>query len=174
VSAKAFAVFMGVIAVVGLLVFGLVSKGEARLSVGDEVPTDSLPVLGQEGQTGSLADHQGKWVLVNVWASWCGPCREEAPEIERFYRRHRGDDFEVLGIDTQETGEGGLGFVDEYDLTYPQLHDGDGKYAKEGLKTTGVPESFLVNPDGELALQLPGQVTESFLNQQVAPMIEGA
>jgi cytochrome c biogenesis protein CcmG/thiol:disulfide interchange protein DsbE len=172
VSARTFAVFIGVIAVIGLLAFGLVSKGEARLAVGDEVPATTLPVLGSEA-TGSLADHAGKWVLVNVWASWCGPCKDEAPALEAFYRRHRGDDFEVLGIDTQETGEGGLGFVDEFGLTYPQLHDGDGAYAKDGLKTTGVPESFLVDPEGKLALQLPGAVSAEWLDQQVAPMIEG-
>ncbi|MFI5026679.1 MAG: TlpA family protein disulfide reductase [Solirubrobacterales bacterium] len=171
-SARTFAVFIGVIAVIGLLAFGLVSKGEARLAVGDEVPATTLPVLGSEA-TGSLADHAGKWVLVNVWASWCGPCKDEAPALEAFYRKHRGDDFEVLGIDTQETGEGGLGFVDEFNLTYPQLHDGDGAYAKDGLKTTGVPESFLVDPEGKLALQLPGAVSAEWLNQQVAPMIEG-
>ena len=171
-SARSFGVFMVVLAVIGLLVFGLASKGEARLTVGDTVPTSTLPVLGSESQTGSLADHQGKWVLVNVWASWCVPCRDEAPQLEDFYRRHRGDNFEILGIDTQETGEGGLGFVKEFELTYPQLHDGDGAYAKEGLKTTGVPENFLVDPQGNLAAQIPGQVTDAWLNQVVAPMIE--
>jgi thiol-disulfide isomerase/thioredoxin len=174
VSARTFAVFMGVLAIVGLLTFGLVTKGEARLQVGDAVPTTSLPVLGSGSQTGSLADHKGKWVLVNVWASWCGPCRDEAPEIEAFYKRHQSENFEVLGIDTQETGEGGLNFVDEFGLTYPQLHDGDGHYAKEGLKTTGVPESFLVDPDGNLAGYIPGQVTEEWLNGEVAPKIEGS
>jgi cytochrome c biogenesis protein CcmG/thiol:disulfide interchange protein DsbE len=113
-------------------------------------------------------------VLVNVWASWCGPCRDEAPALESFHREHQGDNFEILGIDTQETGEGGIDFVAEFRLGYPQLHDGDGNYAKEGLKTTGVPESFLVNPDGELAAYVPGQVTEKWLNEQVAPMIEGS
>jgi thiol-disulfide isomerase/thioredoxin len=173
VSARTFAVFIGVLAIIGLLAFGLVSKGEARLAVGDDVPTTTLPVLGSEA-TGSLADHHGKWVLVNVWASWCAPCRDEAPALESFYRDHRGANFEILGIDTQETGEGGLGFVKEFGLTYPQLHDGDGAYAKDGLKTTGVPESFLIDPDGKLALYIPGQVSDAWLNQQVAPMIESS
>jgi cytochrome c biogenesis protein CcmG, thiol:disulfide interchange protein DsbE len=175
VSARTFAVFMGVLAVIGLLAFGLVSKGDARLSGGDQVPSSELPVLGSEAQTGSLADYRGKWVLVNVWASWCGPCRDEAPALQAFYRDHRGEDFEILGIDTQETGEGGLSFVDEFGLTYPQLHDGDGHYAKDdGLKTTGVPETFLVDPDGNLAAFIPGQVTDEWLQDEVAPRIAGS
>ena len=173
-SARTFAVFMGVLAVVALLTFGLVTKGEARLEVGEQVPATELPVLGSETQTGSLADHRGKWVLVNVWASWCGPCRDEAPELAAFHKEHRGENFEILGIDTQETGEGGLGFVDEFGLEYPQLHDGDGRYAEDDLKTTGVPENFLVDPEGNLAAYTPGQVTEEWLDEQVAPMIEGS
>ena len=172
-SARTFAVFIAVLAVVGLLAFGLVTKGEARLEVGEQVPATELPVLGSDAQTGSLADYRGKWVLINVWASWCGPCRDEAPELAAFHKEHRGEDFEILGIDTQETGEGGLGFVDEFGLTYPQLHDGDGKYAEEGLKTTGVPENFLVAPDGTLAAYTPGQVTEEWLDGEVAPKIAG-
>ena len=112
-------------------------------------------------------------MLINVWASWCGPCRDEAPALETFYREHRGEDFEVLGIDTQETAEGGRGFVDEFELTYPQLHDGDGGYADD-LKTTGVPENFLVAPDGTLAVAQHGPVDETFLREQVAPLIEGS
>ena len=172
-SARTLAVFFGVLAVIGLLGFGLVTKGEARLEIGEQVPATELQALGEAEKTGSLADYRGKWVLINVWASWCGPCRDEAPALEAFYRQRRGEDFEILGIDTQETGEGGLDFVAEFGLSYPQLHDGDGHYAKDDLKTTGVPESFLVDPEGKLAAYIPGQVTEEWLDEQVAPMIEG-
>lgn len=156
---------------IGLLAFGLVSKGEARLSVGEEVPSATLPVLGEPGE-GSLADHRGNWVLLNVWASWCGPCRDEAPALERFYRRHRADGLEVLGIDTKgDSTEDALQFVRRMRLTYPQLHDGSGDYADE-LRTTGVPESFLVDRAGRLAAYVPGAVTESWLRDEVEPLIE--
>jgi cytochrome c biogenesis protein CcmG, thiol:disulfide interchange protein DsbE len=172
VSPRTFLVFLGVLALVGLLGFGLVSKGEGSLAVGDAVPATELAAL-EGSATGSVADHGGKWLLVNVWASWCGPCRDEAPALQRFYERERGADFEIIGIDTQETAEAGRGFVEEYGLTYPQLHDGDGEYAEE-LKTQGVPENFLVDPDGEIALVQAGPVTEEILNEQVAPLIRGS
>jgi cytochrome c biogenesis protein CcmG/thiol:disulfide interchange protein DsbE len=170
-SARTFAVAVGVLAVLGLLGYGLLSKGEGTLAVGDPVPTTELTVLGGE-EPGSVADQRGKWVLVNVWASWCVPCRDEAPALQRFYERHGGDDFEIVGIDTQEPAEDGLEFVEEFGLTYPQLHDGPGELAEE-LKTTGVPENFLVDPDGNVAVLQPGPVTEAFLEQEVRPLIEG-
>jgi cytochrome c biogenesis protein CcmG, thiol:disulfide interchange protein DsbE len=172
VSARTFLVFIGVLALVGLLGFGLITKGEGSLAVGDQVPTTELETLAGDG-TGSVADERGRWVLVNVWASWCGPCRDEAPALQRFYERRGGEGFEILGIDTQETAEAGRGFVEEYGLTYPQLHDGAGEYAEE-LKTQGVPENLLVDPDGEVALLQAGPVTEEFLEAEVAPMIEGS
>jgi cytochrome c biogenesis protein CcmG/thiol:disulfide interchange protein DsbE len=172
VSTRTFLVFLGVLALVGLLGYGLLAKGEGRLEVGEPVPTAELSDL--EGDaTGSVADQRGKWVLINLWASWCGPCRDEAPDLQRFYERRGGDGFEILGIDTQETAEAGRGFVEEYGLTYPQLHDGDGEYA-EDLKTTGVPENFLVDPEGNVALVQAGPVTAEFLQAEVAPRIEGS
>lgn len=135
------------------------------------MPESTLSTLDGEG-SGSLADYRGKWVLINVWASWCGPCRDEAPELQAFYEAHRGDNFELLGIDTEETFDAGQGFVDEFDLTYPMLHDGDGAYRDE-LRTKGVPENFLVDPDGKLALLQAGPVSEEILNEQIAPLIEG-
>ena len=170
-SARTLAVFLGVLALVGLLGYGLVAKGDGTLAVGDPIPTTELPVLGGE-ESGSLADQRGRWALVNVWASWCVPCREEAPALQRFYERHRGEGFEIVGIDTQEPAEDGLEFVDEFGLTYPQLHDGPGEFADE-LKTTGVPENFLVDPEGDVALLRPGPVTETYLDDEIAPLIEG-
>jgi cytochrome c biogenesis protein CcmG/thiol:disulfide interchange protein DsbE len=171
-SARAFAVTMGVLAVLGLLTFGLVAKGKGSLAKGDTVPTTELRELGAE-TTGSIADYRGKWVLVNVWASWCDPCRDEAPELERFYRRHRSDSFEVVGVDTQDDEASAQEFVDEFGLTYPQLHDGSGDYADE-LRTTGVPENFLVDPDGKVAVAIHGQLTESLLSTAIEPAIEGS
>jgi cytochrome c biogenesis protein CcmG/thiol:disulfide interchange protein DsbE len=163
---------MAALAAIGLLGFGLISKGNSRIAEGDEVPTSTLPRLDGSGK-GSLADYRGRWVLLNVWASWCGPCRSEAPALQRFQRAHGGPDFTVLGLDTRDLVGDGREFVREYGLTYPQLRDGDGEAAHE-LGTTGVPESFLVDPEGNLALALPGPVDPTFLRRYVAPRLSRA
>lgn len=160
---------LAVLAVVGLLAFGLVSKGSSGLGPGDPVPTSPLPGLGSE-RTASLADYRGRWVLVNFWASWCEPCREEAPALERFHREHAGAKFTVLGIDSRDLTSDGLGFVREYELTYPQLRDGDGS-AAEDYGTTGVPENFLVDPAGKVRLLVRGPISEDYLREQVAPLL---
>jgi cytochrome c biogenesis protein CcmG, thiol:disulfide interchange protein DsbE len=169
VGARSFAITLALLALVGLLAFGLTTKGSDRLAVGEPVPDSDLPLLDGAG-SGSLADYRGDWVLVNVWASWCTPCRDESPALQRFHEQHSGAGFTVLGVDTEDTTEAGLEFVDEFGLTYPQFHDGPGEYRDE-LETTGVPESFLVDPDGELALHRPGPVTEQYLAEQVEPLI---
>jgi cytochrome c biogenesis protein CcmG/thiol:disulfide interchange protein DsbE len=169
VSARTFAVFMGVLALIGLLAFGLLSKGTDALAVGEPIPDAELPRL-DGGGTGSIADHRGKWVLVNVWASWCDPCREESPALQRFHERHQDEGFTVLGIDSRDVTDDALEFVAEFDLTYPQLHDPEGDRPDE-LGMSGFPESFLVDPDGEVALIRPGPVTAEYLDEQVLPLI---
>jgi cytochrome c biogenesis protein CcmG/thiol:disulfide interchange protein DsbE len=172
VSARTFAIFVAVLAVIALLGFGIVSKDDDALAVGEPLPADELPTLAGS-RTASIDDYAGKWVLVNVWASWCDPCREEAPVLERFYRRHRDGGFVVLGVDSQDASEDALAFAKQFGLTYPQLHDGSGDYAKDRLNTTGVPENFLVDPDGEVALVQRGPVDAEILERDVAPLIEG-
>lgn len=170
-SARSFFAFLAVLAVVGLLAFGLLSKGTDRVAVGDPVPDRVLPELPGPGK-GSIADHRGKWVLVNLWASWCLPCREEAPDLERFYRRSRGNDTVVLGINVQDNEDDALAFLDDHPTTYPQLRS-IGDERSEAFGTTGVPESFLVDPRGRLALIVIGPVDDRILAEQVQPLIEG-
>jgi cytochrome c biogenesis protein CcmG/thiol:disulfide interchange protein DsbE len=174
VSARTFAVVLAVLAVVGLLTYGLVKKGNSPVAVGDPIPnaTTSLPHLDGAG-TGSVAAYRGRWVLVNVWASWCTPCRTESPDLERFYDAHGGRDFTILGIDSNDLSDDALNFVQRYGITYPQLHDGSGDFAEHDLGTTGVPESFLVNPQGELVLHSLGPVSERYLESYVAPHLDG-
>lgn len=160
---------LAVLAVVGLLVFGLVSKGSSGLELGEAAPKEPLPRL-EGGGAESLADYRGRWVLVNFWASWCLPCREEAPALERFQRRHGGPEFTVLGIDSRDLSSDGRDFVAQYELTYPQLRDGDGD-AADDFGTTGVPENFLIDPAGKVRLLVRGPVSEEYLREEVAPLL---
>jgi cytochrome c biogenesis protein CcmG, thiol:disulfide interchange protein DsbE len=162
---------LGVLALVGLLVYGLVIKGGSRVGVGDPAPSTSLPRL-EGGGSESIAQYEGRWVLVNFWASWCEPCKQEAPALEEFQRQHGGAKFTVLGVDTRDLTDDGREFVREYGLSYPQLRDGDGGAAHD-FGTTGVPENFLVDPKGKVRLLVRGPVDESYLQNEVAPMIGG-
>jgi cytochrome c biogenesis protein CcmG, thiol:disulfide interchange protein DsbE len=172
VSARTFAVFIAVLAVIGLLGYGLLNKSAEALEPGEPVPATPLPKL-EGGGNGSVADYRGRWVLVNVWASWCNPCRDESPALERFYRAHRDQRFTILGIDTNDLSDDALSFIRKYRITYPQLRDGNGDFSQEELGTTGVPESFLVGPDGRLVLHRLGPVTAEYLDSNVTPYLTG-
>jgi cytochrome c biogenesis protein CcmG, thiol:disulfide interchange protein DsbE len=158
-----------VLAVVGLLTFGLLSKGSSGIAVGEVAPASPLPQLAGGGND-SLADYRGRWVLVNFWASWCGPCREEAPALEKFQQRHGNGSFTVLGIDSRDLSGDGRAFVRRFGLSYPQLRDGDGATA-HAFGTTGVPENYLIGPDGTVRLLVRGPVSEEYLDGEVAPLL---
>ena len=159
------------LAVIGLLGFGLLSKGRAKIAVGDPVPDKVLPALPGPGR-GSIAEHRGEWALVNLWASWCIPCRQEAPVLERFYRRNRAHNVTVIGIDVEDNRDDAVAFLHEHPTTYPQLRSvGDERSAAFG--SSGVPENFLVDPEGRLALIWRGPVDEALLRRRVEPLIRG-
>jgi len=169
VSARSSIAVLAVLAVVGLLTFGLLSKGSSGVALGEVAPASPLPRLEGSGN-GSLAEYRGRWVLVNFWASWCVPCRQEAPALEDFQRRHGDGRFTVLGIDSRDLSGDGRGFVRRYGLSYPQLRDGDGGAAHD-YGTTGVPENFLIGPEGKVRLLLRGPVTAEYLDRYVAPLL---
>ena len=171
-SARSLLAFLAVCAVIALLGYGLLSKGSATIELGDTVPDRALPALEGEGE-GKIADYRGDWVLVNLWASWCPPCREEAPELERWWKAHRDEGVTVVGINVQDNSEDALDFVDEFESTYPQLRS-VGDERSEAFGSTGVPENFLVDPRGRLALILRGPVDERLLRESVDPIIEGS
>lgn len=169
VSVRSSIAVLAVLAVVGLLTFGLLSKGSSGVALGQLAPAPAMSQL-EGGGEGSLADYRGRWVLVNFWASWCVPCRQEAPALEQFQRQHGGGTFTVLGIDSQDLSGDGMDFVRRYGLSYPQLRDGNGETAHD-FGTTGVPENFLIDPRGKVRLLLRGPVTSEYLREAVAPLL---
>jgi cytochrome c biogenesis protein CcmG/thiol:disulfide interchange protein DsbE len=169
-SNRGFIAVLAAVAFVALLGYGLVAKDEASLKIGAPVPDAPVDRLGEDGQV-SLSDYRGQWVLVNLWASWCDPCRDEAPALESYGRRHRGD-VVVLGIDSEDASPDALAFAREYGITYELLHDGEGE-RKDALGATGLPETYLVDPDGNLALHRIGPVDERYLESSVTPLVTG-
>lgn len=169
-SNRGFLAVLAAIAFVGLLGFGLIAKESDAVAIGEPAPDAPVQLLDGSGEA-SLADLRGEWVLLNFWASWCKPCRDEAPAIERYSRRH-SDDLEVVGIAVKDSTAAATEFAEEFDLTYELWRDGAGE-RMDAYGILALPESYLIDPDGNLALIQRGPVDEKFLEANVTPLIEG-
>jgi cytochrome c biogenesis protein CcmG, thiol:disulfide interchange protein DsbE len=163
---------IGVLALVALLAFGLTSKGGSAIAVGEQAPDGSLERLPADGE-GRISDYRGNWTLVNFWASWCEPCRGEAPVLQRFWEEHRAAGTMVVGVDLDDTTDDAQRFIDEFGLTYPQLRSPDGSRWRDDYGMTGFPESFLLDPEGRLAVIRRGPIDERVITEQIEPVIEG-
>jgi cytochrome c biogenesis protein CcmG/thiol:disulfide interchange protein DsbE len=163
-------------ALVALLTYGVASRGpdtsiDERLADGDRVaaPVRDLPVLGSKG-TGSLADHRGKVVVLNVWASWCPPCVSEMPLLQRTHEKIAPRGGLVLGIDTQDAQEDALKFLREKEIEFTSLRDRDREYGRD-LGVSGYPETFLIDREGRIAALRRGPVTQAWLDEHLEPLL---
>jgi thiol-disulfide isomerase/thioredoxin len=134
------------------------------------VPGEIAPafaVTGLDGRQVGLEQYRGKVVLLNVWATWCAPCREEMPSMQRLYEQLRGKSFEILAVSVDDRLRDGVpvealrAFADEFQLSFPILHSppDDPKNIQRTYQTTGVPESFLIGPDGVIYRRISGATT---------------
>jgi cytochrome c biogenesis protein CcmG/thiol:disulfide interchange protein DsbE len=163
---------------VGLLAYGLTTTGtdttlDSAMARGERVdpPTSAtLPKLGGDG-SGSLADYRGKVVLVNVWASWCAPCRDELPLIEKAHKRLSAHGGTVLGIDVKENSGAALKAVDEFGLTFPNLRDRDGSFVRHWGQT-GYPENYVIDRQGKVAAVRRMPVTRKWLDETLEPLLD--
>lgn len=131
---------------VAVIAYGLFSTAPPSSLVGSQVPEFSLPLLGEEGEL-SAGDLAGRPVVINFWASWCDPCREEAETLEAAWKEYRDDDVLILGVNVQDSVRDAEAFVEEFDLTYPSVRDTDLRLWSE-LGVRGLPETFFVNREG--------------------------
>ena len=121
-----------------------------------------------DGRIHRLSDHRGKWVVINFWATWCGPCMIEIPELMRFHERHRDDDAIVIGVNFEEIDTPDLvKFIAEMDINYLVVRAGDKPILPfEPLK--GLPSTFFVDPHGELVASHVGPVTGEAIDDFLA------
>jgi cytochrome c biogenesis protein CcmG, thiol:disulfide interchange protein DsbE len=123
----------------------------------------ALPVLGGRGDA-SVASFRGRVVVLNFWASWCEPCRTEAPLLQQAQGSLQAANATVLGVSYLDASGDSEAFVRHYHLAFPQLRDGDGTFA-HSYGTNQLPESFLIDRAGRVEAVSRGEIGESFVQR---------
>ena len=172
-------VLIGVGALIGLLVYGVKATGRGQtldnaIAHGRRpvAPAVSLPRL-EGGARAALADYRGTVVVLNYWASWCTPCRQESPLLERWHERVSARGGTVLGVDSLDVTADARAFIRRFRLTYPMLRDRDGETQRR-FGVTGYPETLVLDRRGRIAALQRGPVDDAFLRRTVLPLLTGS
>ena len=161
---------------VGLLAYGVVAKRtdttlddarRPRAAPGGAAGHAPAPAGLGDGQS---ADYKGKVVVLNAWASWCVPCREEVPLLQKTQDKIQSQGGVVLGVDTQDAQGDALSFLKDRDATFPSLRDRDRSYVHK-FGVTGYPETFIIDRDGRVTALQRGPVTQQWLDEKLAPLL---
>ena len=162
-------------ALVGLLIYGVSTQSASR-TLDQRVAEHRFPSAPQPGRTLprlsgagtiSLASLRGRVVVLNFWASWCEPCRVEAPLLQQTQSQLSGHRGTVLGVTYRDTTSDSRDFVRRYRLTFPEVRDGDGDFAR-AYGTNQLPETFVVDRAGRVVAISRGEVSRSFLRRATA------
>jgi len=114
------------------------------------------------GRRFDLADHRGRVIVLNVWGSWCPPCRAEAPSLQRVWSETRAAGVQFVGIDTRDTTAAALAFERRFKITYPSLVDDDGRLLlafRKTLPPNAIPSTILLDREGRVAARIVGATT---------------
>lgn len=140
--------------------------------VGSPAPDFQLPALDGRGDV-RLADYRGRPVIVNFWASWCNPCREEFPLLKQALRDHRAQRLAVIGVTYQDIASDSRGFVKRQRATWPQGVD-DGGAVADAFGVRAIPQSFFVRADGTIAARVFGFTSEAALAGPLEALLDSS
>jgi thiol-disulfide isomerase/thioredoxin len=163
------------------------SSNQSRYIAGSGITTippeerKAAPAFGGptlDGGTFDLAAHKGKVVVLNVWGSWCPPCRKEAPALQAVSQELAPQGVQFVGINTRDTPHGAHAYVTEFGITFPSVVDTDGQRLlafRDTLPPTAIPSTLVVDREGRLAARILGPITEISLRDLVTQIAkEGA
>jgi len=152
-----------VVALLGLLVWKI-AQGESEVTATlAEGGTPAAPEFSLERLDGSgklsLASLRGQTVVLNFWASWCGPCKDETPLLQRAWKRWEGKDVVFVGVDVKDFRGDARSFTRRYGVTYPNVYDGKGSLVGR-YGVTGFPETYFIDAAGKVRYRIAGPVEE--------------
>lgn len=136
----------------------------------------ALPALAGEAVVGpdvDARDFLGSVLVVNVWATWCDPCRREQPALQSVYERYQGQGVEFLGIDYRDNREGAIAWIEDFGVTYPSLFDPDGRTAAL-LAFPFVPDTYVVDAGGTIRHTIFGETSEEELSGLIEKVLGGS
>lgn len=144
--------------------FGFTIGGDPAISEARSEPVPDLEGPALTGGTLELRAYRGNVVVLNLWASWCGPCRREQPHLERVWREYRDRGVRFLGVDVRDQRAAALAFQDEFGVSYPSFSDDDSRLA-HALKAQNLPTTYVIDRDGTIVFRLTGTVDEVLLRE---------
>ncbi len=136
------------------------STAEGLFAVGmmpfqEKIPSEDFTLALLDGTEASLSDYRGKFVFLNFWATWCGPCREEMPSMQALYEALGNDEFEILAVNVLESQETAAAFIEEEGFTYPVMLDRDGRtMLRYGVRS--YPTTYFIDQEGFVVGVRPG------------------
>lgn len=147
-----------------LLAYAVLAKPLDPPQIGGPVPDFTFTAL--DGSSMDLSDRRGEVVVVNFFASWCDPCRQEAAALEQTWRAYQDQGVQFFGIAYKDADSKAQAFLDEFDVSYSSTVDVTNRAARE-YGVTGVPETFVIDRQGLLVYHFLGPITQAQLAQQI-------
>jgi cytochrome c biogenesis protein CcmG/thiol:disulfide interchange protein DsbE len=170
-------VIAAVLALLALLGYGIAQNGtsqsiDSQLAAGKRPAAPSVSLARLDGGAGvPISSYRGKVVVLNFWASWCPPCKDEAPVLARWQPRLAAKNATIVGVDVLDVTSDAEEFIREHKLDFPHLRDQDGSKLKS-FEVVGYPETIVLDRKGRIAATSRGTIDEQFFVRKVAPLLK--
>ena len=138
---------------------------------GMNYPAPELTLTDVDGNTVSLKDYRGQWMLVNNWATWCPPCRAEMPELNSYYLAHKDDGFILIGISAGDPPAQVAQFVEAFGIEFPMWIDLQNESLR-AFQRNSLPNSFIIDPQGNIRMTWTGAISLEELEQKITPLLQ--
>jgi peroxiredoxin len=167
---------------IGLAAFFTLPEPDQITDGGPGIPSSTIPVevgysapsltlADLNGRQHSLKDYRGQVVLVNLWATWCPPCKAEMPTLQAYYEDYQAHGFVTIAVNDGDPAEDVAAFVGSYGLTFPVWLDPTYEATERAFETLNLPSSFVIDREGVIRLRWVGEIDRDTLEKYVTPMI---